>query len=120
MDFTYKELINYASYLYDIKVSISYLQNNILFLHTPFDDFKIYLQDKKRFGYFTIAHKNHKQDKKYWHTQLKCNTLDYAIYICLVHGFNKIYNLWSSQEDYERFLADAKRYNNDIENNEME
>ncbi len=109
MDFTYQELINYASYLYDMPITISFAKKDILFLHTPFDDFKIYLKDKERFNYFTIAHKNHYENKGAWHTQMKCKKLDYAIYMCLVHGFNKIYNLWSEDEDYERFLIDARR-----------
>ena len=108
-----KILIWYAEQLYDMKVTISYSKdNNIMFLHTHFDDFKIYLKDKERFDKYTVSHKNKVEAKGNWHVQMTCKNLDYAIYMCLVHGFNKIYNLWSTNEDYYRFCNDAiKAYN---------
>ena len=104
-----EELIYYAEELYNMKINISYSTDySILFLHTMFDDFKIYLNDKERFGKYTVSHKN-KYKENTWHTQFKCEDFEYAIYMCLVHGFNKAYGIWSEQEDYERFLIDAKR-----------
>ena len=106
----YEVLIQYAEQLYDMHVKVSYSEDkSILFLHTFFDDFKIYLNDKERFDYYTIAHKNRKENQGHWHTQMKCNSFDYAIYICLTHGFNKSHNLWSNTEDYHRFCKDAMR-----------
>ena len=78
-------------------------------MKTNFLYFKIYLQDKERFGKYTVSHKNKKEANGNWHVQIKCNSFDYAIYTCLVHGFNKSYNLWSNTEDYYRFRKDALR-----------
>lgn len=105
-----EELIWYAEQLYDMKVKVSYSEDrSILFLHNHFDDFKIYLNDKERFNYYTIAHKNKKENQGHWHTQMKCRDLNYGIYMCLVHGFNKCYGLWSNNEDFYRFYTDAMR-----------
>ena len=104
----YEVLIQYAEQLYNMPVKVSYSEDkNILFLHTFFDDFKIYLQDKERFDKYTVSHKNKKEANGNWHVQIKCNSFDYAIYTCLVHGFNKAYSLWSNTEDYYRFRKDA-------------
>ena len=109
----YKKLIWYAEKIYDITVKLSFSKDNsIMFIHTPFDDFKIYLKDKERFNNYTVSHKNKKENCGNWHTQFRCRDLDYGIYMCLVHGFNKYHNIWSYDSDYIRFRIDTvKAYN---------
>jgi len=114
--YDYEELIWYAEQLYDMKVKVSYsADKSIMFIKTPFDYFKIFLKDYSRFGYYTISHQNKKENKAWWHRQATARTLRFAVFICLVHGFNKIYNIWYTQEDFERFTYDARRALNYVE-----
>ena len=107
-----KHIIWYAEQIYDTKISIAYSKDKtIMFIKTPKNRFKIYLLDFERFGYYTVMHENRYSDKG-WHKQLRARSLNYAIYMCCVHDFNKENGIWSYNFDYKRFMDDAyKAYN---------
>ena len=84
--------------------------NDILFINTGKDTFKIYLLDKQRFGEYTVAHQN--SNNKNWHTQFKARTLSYALFKLFTHSFNKENDIpFITQEDYHYFCRDSERYN---------
>lgn len=110
---SFKELVWYASQIYG-KVIIKYSPNKeIMFISTPWDNFKIFLKDKERFGEYTIFHQNkHKQkdEAEYaWHKQRTCFTLDFVVFICAVHGFQKEFDLRFDHVDFKRFKQDTIR-----------
>lgn len=103
-----KKILWYANQIYGPNITNYNKDKTIMFIHTPWDSFKIFLKDKERFGYYTIYHKN--KCTNGWHKQRTCNKLLFAIYVCIVHGFNKECDIKSHQEDYQRFIQDAKKY----------
>lgn len=107
-----KRIIWYAEQIYDTKISITYSKDKtVMFIKTPENYFKIYLLDFERFGYYSVMHENHYGEKG-WHRQLRARSLNYAIYMCCVHDFNKENSIWSYNFDYKRFMDDAyKAYN---------
>lgn len=110
---SFDELVWYASEIYG-KVNIKYSSNReIMFISTPWDNFKIFLKDKERFGEYTVYHQNkhkHCDDINYgWHRQRTCFTLDFAVFVCVVHGFQKEFNLPFDHGDFKRFKKDAER-----------
>ncbi len=101
----YKQIAWYAGEIYG-EVKLTYSPNkDILFIKTPWDYFKIYLNDKLRFGYYTIMHQNRYNEN--WHKQKKCNSLNFAVYMCAIHGFYKENNLYSEFGEFDKFTNDA-------------
>jgi hypothetical protein len=77
------------------------------------DKFRVNLTDKKRFGYYTFFHRNSGCDldgKYYYHTQLKDKCLAHGLFLIWCHKFNKEIGIWSTHEDWIRFVNDAYRY----------
>ncbi len=111
--FAYKQIAWYADKLYG-KTELAYSPSkDILFIRTPWDYFKIFLKDKSRFGEYTVMHQNkvidHDTQTYGWHTQKKCVSLDFAVYMCVTHGFYKEYDIHPDTGEYYKFMNDAKR-----------
>ena len=103
----YKRIAWYAGEIYG-EVKLAYSPNkDILFIKTPWDYFKIYLNDKSRFGYYTVMHQNKHDDG--WHKQKKCDKLNFAVFLCVVHGFYKEHNITTKFGDFERFIEDTEK-----------
>jgi hypothetical protein len=85
------------------------VKGSILFIRCGNDEFKVNLFDGRKFGKYTFFHKN-KSNKGYFHKQLECKDLEYGLFRCFTHNFNKLYNISYSKEDWWKFEADALKY----------
>lgn len=104
----------YCETLYGGSHEIQETKNGkFLIIKNEYDRFKINLSDKVRFGKFSLYHRNYGRllDGRYvYHVQCYTKNLSYAIYISYTHTFNKSNKIFSSSEDYNRFMIDWKRY----------
>lgn len=85
----------------------------VLEIQNGHDMFHISLADKERFGKFSLYHRNYGKflNGSYgWHLQCKCWTLSYAIVQAYGHSFHKDNDLWLNKEDYDRLMADWRKY----------
>lgn len=103
----HRYFLNYLIILYGGKYEI---KNTTLFLYIGNDAFYVNLLDGSRFGKYTFFHKNNATNTKYCHKQLECKDLEYGLFRCFTHEFNKQYEIPYSKEDWWRFEADALRY----------
>ncbi|MGN0246938.1 MAG: hypothetical protein ACI4DK_13370 [Lachnospiraceae bacterium] len=103
----YKYFVNYLILLYGGSYEI---RNSTLFMFCGNDEFYVNLFDGSRFGEYTFFHKNYKFDTKYFHKQFTCKQLEFGMYQCFTHDFNKKYNISYKKEDWKRFEKDALKY----------
>lgn len=92
--------------------SISY-KENCFYVEVNGDKFRVNLTDKERFGYYTFFHRDsgrHLDGKYYYHTQLKDKCLAHGLFLIWCHKFNKDLGIWSTEEDWHRFVNDAYKY----------
>lgn len=88
-------------------------KDECLYIEVNGDKFRVNLTDKERFGYYTFFHRNSGRNldgKYYYHTQLKDKDLAHGLFLIWCHKFNKDLNIWSTHEDWTRFVNDAYRY----------
>lgn len=88
-------------------------EDDLLRIFVNGDEFYINTTDGKRFGHYTIYHRNqsrHIDGVKRFHVQVQVNNLAYAFFVCFTHAFNKNYNILNRPEDYKRFKEDAIKY----------
>lgn len=103
----YKYFLNYLIILYGGTYQV---QGTILFMTCGNDEFKVNLLDGSRFDKFTFYHKNRAANQGHFHKQLECRDLEYGLYRCFTHEFNKLYDISYSKEDWWKFEADALKY----------
>ena len=92
--------------------TISY-KGDCLYVEVNGDKFRVNLTDKTRFGYYTFFHRDSGRrldGKWYYHTQLKDKCLAHGLFLVWCHKFNKDIGIWSTNEDWQRFVNDAYRY----------
>ena len=54
-----RRLLKYGEMVYGSPMTMTFSPDKtIMFISTPWDNFKIYLKDKERFGFYTLAHQN--------------------------------------------------------------
>jgi hypothetical protein len=88
-------------------------KGDCLYVEVDGDKFRVNLTDKQRFGYYTFFHRDsgHRLDGKwYYHTQLKDKCLAHGLFLIWCHKMNKENNIWSTAEDWKRFVNDAYKY----------
>ena len=91
---------------------ISY-KDDCLYVEVNGDKFRVNLTDKQRFGYYTFFHRDSGRrldGKHYYHTQLKDRCLAHGLFLVWCHKFNKELNIWSTHEDWTKFVNDAYKY----------
>lgn len=91
---------------------ISY-KDDCLYVEVNDDKFRVNLTDKQRFGYYTFFHRDSGRrldGKYYYHTQLKDKCLAHGLFLVWCHKFNKELNIWSTHEDWAKFVNDAYKY----------
>lgn len=103
----YKYFLNYLVFLYGGSYEVQEYQ---LFIYSDQNVFKVSLFDGSRFGEFSFYHKNHVPYNGYFHKHLTCRDLEYGIFRCFTHAFNKKYGIPYSKEDWKRFEKDALKY----------
>jgi hypothetical protein len=79
-------------------------------MYSENDVFKVSLLDGSRFDEFTFYHKNHVPYDGHFHKHFVCRDLEYGVYRCFTHAFNKIYQIPYDKEDWKRFEKDALKY----------
>lgn len=102
----YKYFLNYLIYLYGGSYEV---KNKFLYMYIDEDVFIVNLLDGSRFNKFTFYHQNHVANK-HFHKQLTCKDLEYEIFRCFTHAFNKKYDIPYSKEDWICFEKDALKY----------
>lgn len=88
-------------------------KDNCLYVEVDGDKFRVNLTDKQRFGYYTFFHRDSGRridGKYYYHTQLKDKELAHGLFLIWCHKFNKDLGIWSTEEDWFRFINDAYQY----------
>lgn len=103
----YKYFLNYLIFLYGGSYK---LKDTMLFIYCGDDRFHVNLLDGSRFDKYTFYHKNKASNTKYSHKQLECRDLEYGLFRCFTHNFNKKYEIPYDKEDYKRFAKDALKY----------
>ena len=91
---------------------ISY-KDDCLYVEVNGDKFRVNLTDKQRFGYYTFFHRDSGRrldGKYYYHTQLKDKCLAHGLFLVWCHKLNKELNIWSTHEDWAKFVNDAYKY----------
>ena len=91
---------------------ISY-KDDCLYVEVNGDKFRVNLTDKQRFGYYTFFHRDSSRrldGKYYYHTQLKDKCLAHGLFLVWCHKFNKELDIWSTHEDWTKFVNDAYKY----------
>lgn len=91
---------------------ISY-KDDCLYVEVNGDKFRVNLTDKQRFGYYTFFHRDSGRrldGKYYYHTQLKDRCLAHGLFLVWCHKFNKELDIWSTHEDWTKFVNDAYKY----------
>ena len=91
---------------------ISY-KDDCLYVEVNGDKFRVNLTDKQRFGYYTFFHRDSGRrldGKYYYHTQLKDKCLAHGLFLVWCHKFNKELDIWSTHEDWTKFVNDAYNY----------
>lgn len=91
---------------------ISY-KDDCLYVEVNGDKFRVNLTDKQRFGYYTFFHRDSGRrldGKYYYHTQLKDKCLAHGLFLVWCHKFNKELDIWSTHEDWAKFVNDAYKY----------
>lgn len=91
---------------------ISY-KDDCLYVEVNGDKFRVNLTDKQRFGYYTFFHRDSGRrldGKYYYHTQLKDKCLAHGLFLVWCHKFNKELDIWSTHEDWTKFVNDAYKY----------
>lgn len=84
-------------------------KEDLLFIKTDKDFFKVNLKDKERFGNYTLFHKNKIQENGY-HMQGKFKDLHYLIFIAASHDVYKEADINFEKEDWFSFRKDALKY----------
>ena len=103
-------IIRHLRAIYGGKV---YCKDNCLYVEVNGDKFRVNLTDKKQFGYYTFFHRDsdqHLDGKKYYHTQLEDECLAHGLFLVWCHKFNKDIGIWSTEEDWNKFIKDAYKY----------
>ena len=103
----HKYFLNYLIITYGGSYNV---QGTILFVTCGDDEFKVNLLDGSRFNKYTFFHKNNSFNHGHFHVQLKCDTLEFGLYRCFTHDFNKKNGISFDKEDWWRFEADALKY----------
>ena len=103
----HKYFLNYLVYLYGGSYEV---QNYWLFMYSGKDVFRVNLFDGNRFGQFTFYHKNNISRDGHFHKQLTCRDLEYGIFRCFTHSFDKENGIPYDKEDWRRFEKDALKY----------
>jgi len=88
-------------------------EGDLLRIFVDKDEFYINVTDCRRFGRYTIYHRNtnrHTDGVKRFHTQARVKHLTYAFFLCFTHAFNKKYKIFNQPADYDRFEKDALKY----------
>jgi hypothetical protein len=99
--------VNYLKFLYGGNTKIN---GSILWIYTEEDVFKVNLTDYQRFGKYTFFHKNRFPNDGNFHKQMTCCDLEYGLFRCFTHYFNRRYRIPYSKEDWECFRRDALKY----------
>lgn len=91
--------------------SVSY-KENCLFVTVGNDKFRVNLTDGKRFGYYTFFHRDvtPRDGVYHYHSQLKDSDLAHGLFKVWCHEFNRDIGIWSTDEDWARFVNDAYSY----------
>jgi hypothetical protein len=79
-------------------------------MHCGDDMFKVSLLDGSRFNQFTFFHKNHVPYNGHFHKHMTCRDLEFGIFRCFTHSFDKEIGIPYSKEDWKRFENDALKY----------
>ena len=103
----YKYFLNYLIHIYGGSYEV---QGHMLFMWSGEDVFKVSLFDGSRFNKFTFFHKNHVYHDRYYHKQFECKDLEYGIWRCFTHSFNRKIGISYSKEDWTRFEKDVLKY----------
>lgn len=103
----YKYFINYLILLYGGSYKI---KNTTLFIYCGSDEFHVNLLDGSRFDKYTFFHKNQAANTQYFHKQFECRDLEFGLYKCFTHDFNKKIGIPFNKEDWWRFEKDALKY----------
>ena len=103
----YKYFLNYLVHLYGGSYEV---KGYLLFIYSGDDVFKVSLLDGSRFDKFTFFHKNHVFYDGHFHKHLTCNDLEYGIFRCFTHSFDKENNIPYDKENWVRFEQDALKY----------
>ena len=103
----HKYFINYLIFLYGGRYEI---RDTILFIWCGDDRFHVNLLDNSRFGKYTFFHKNRAYRQQYCHKQFDCRDLEFGLFKCFTHDFNKKYGIPYTTEDWIRFKNDALTY----------
>ena len=92
--------------------TISY-KGDCFYIEVNGDKFWVNLTDKARFGYYTFFHRDSGRrldGKYYYHRQLKDSCLAHGLFLVWCHRFNKELGIWSTNEDWIKFVNDAYKY----------
>lgn len=103
----YKYFLNYSVAIYGGTYKVD---DTVLFIVCGNDEFKVSLLDGSRFGEFTFYHKNKKPRNGYFHKHLVVKDLEYGIFRCFTHEFNREYGIRYNKDDWRRFEQDAVKY----------
>lgn len=103
----HKYFLNYLVHLYGGSYEV---QGHIMFMYSGSDVFKVSLLDASRFNQFTFFHKNHIPYDGYFHKHMTCKDLEFGIFRCFTHSFNKEIGIPYNKEDWRRFEKDALKY----------
>ena len=106
-----KTILNYCIYCYGGSYKI---EGNLVRIFVEDDEFYINVADRRRFGKYTIYHRNegrHLDGIRRFHVQTHTTHLPHAFFICFTHAFNKKYKILNQPGDFARFQEDALKYN---------
>lgn len=103
---TIDQVVEYANHKYG---EIAYLieTDTVISLYTSKGIWKILKNDLKRFGHYTLCHKNHYHDTDYYHRQCTSMNLPFLVYYAVMHDYGQVSygrDAWKQfQYDYEMF-----------------
>ena len=103
----HKYFLNYLVLLYGGSYEV---QGHILFMYSGKDTFKVSLLDGSRFNKFTFFHRNQTVNTGFFHKQMTCRDLEYGIFRCFTHSFDRENNIQFDKENWEYFKRDALKY----------
>lgn len=87
---------------------------NIKYIYTKRSVWKIHLNDKERFGQWTLFHRSNtssdRDDNTYWHCQMRFRSMYYALFYCFIHDEFKSRGLRMVEDDYKKFSEKFEYY----------
>lgn len=84
---TIQEIAWFANHKYGENVYLMVTKQEVLIL-TKDSKWRILLSDMRRFGFYTLAHLNHRTDGIHYHVQCRGQNIDFLVYYAIMHDLN--------------------------------